>query len=287
MTSGPETLPDGHDAASPTRPTTPTPSDDASPAPTDRDTRRTHRRHRRARLLRAAQGDRRPVPAARTAARRTAVAGPLPHRVGARARQDAGRRDARRRRRRDVRAHPVHARPAAVRHRRHPHLPGQHRAVRRRARPGVRQLPAHRRDQPGARQGAVGVARGDGRAAGVDRRRHAPRAATVPRRRHAEPDRERGRLPAPRRPARPVHDEDPHRLPERDRGARDPRPDVGSGADRVAGDLARAAEGAAGRGRLGVRRSFGGALRDRPRPGHPPPRTVSASTTCRRRSVSA
>ena len=34
----------------------------------------------------------------------------------------------------------------------------------------------------------------------------------VLRRRHAEPDRERGRLPAARRPARPLHDEDRPRL---------------------------------------------------------------------------
>ena len=52
------------------------------------------------------------------------------------------------------------------------------REVRRRARPGVRQLPARRRDQPGAGQGAVGAARGDGRAAGLDRRRDPPRCPT-------------------------------------------------------------------------------------------------------------
>ena len=40
---------------------------------------------------------------------------------------------------------------------------GSTRDVRRRARPGVRQLPPHRRDQPGAGQGPVGAARGDGR----------------------------------------------------------------------------------------------------------------------------
>ena len=51
------------------------------------------------------------------------------------------------------------------------------REVRRRARPGVRQLPARRRDQPGAGQGAVGAARGDGRAAGLDRRQDPPGAA--------------------------------------------------------------------------------------------------------------
>ena len=52
------------------------------------------------------------------------------------------------------------------------------REVRRRARPGVRELPARRRDQPGAGQGAVGAARGDGRAAGLHRRHDLRGAAT-------------------------------------------------------------------------------------------------------------
>ena len=59
----------------------------------------------------------------------------------------------------------------ALGHRRHPHLPGVEGDLRRRARPGHGQPRAGRRDQPGAGQGAVGAARGDGRAAGVDRRR--------------------------------------------------------------------------------------------------------------------
>ena len=74
-----------------------------------------------------------------------------------------------------LRPDPVHPRPGAGRHHRHPHLPGVEREVRRRARPGVRQLPARRRDQPGPGQGAVGAARGDGRAAGLDRRRRPTR----------------------------------------------------------------------------------------------------------------
>ena len=41
--------------------------------------------------------------------------------------------------------------------------------------PGVLQLPAGRRDQPRAREGAVGAARGDAGAPGHDRRRHATR----------------------------------------------------------------------------------------------------------------
>ena len=83
-------------------------------------------------------------------------------------------------------------------------LPARPRDVRRRARPGVRQLRARRRDQPRAGQGAVGAARGDGRAARVDRRQDLRRARAVPRARHPEPDRVRGRLPAARGAARPV-----------------------------------------------------------------------------------
>ena len=114
----------------------------------------------------------------------------------------------------------------ARRPRRHPHLPPVARAVRRRARPGVRQRRAGRRDQPGPSQGAVGAARGDGRAPGVDRRRR-PIAVPEPVHRagHAEPDRERGRLPAARGPARPLPDEGRRRLPERPRGGRDRPPD--------------------------------------------------------------
>ena len=60
--------------------------------------------------------------------------------------------------------------------RRHAHLPAGHGRLRHRARPGVLQLPARRRDQPRARQGAVGAARGHAGAPGHDRPRDAPRA---------------------------------------------------------------------------------------------------------------
>ena len=135
--------------------------------------------------------------------------------------QDAGRRDGRPHPRRLVRPPPVHPRPRARRPRRHPHLPAVAGGVRRRARPGLRQRRARRRDQPGAGQGAVGAARGDGRAARVDRRRHLRRADAVPRARHPEPDRERGRVPAARGPARPLPHEGARRLPDRPRGGRD------------------------------------------------------------------
>ena len=72
--------------------------------------------------------------------------------------------------------------------------------VRRRARSGVRQLPAGRRDQPRPREGAVGAARGHAGASGDDRRPDVPRPGAVPRDGDAEPDRGRGHLPAcPRR----------------------------------------------------------------------------------------
>ena len=126
---------------------------------------------------------------------------------------------------RHVLAAAVHPRPRPVRHRRHPHLPGRRRELRHRARPDHGQLRPRRRDQPGAGEGAVGAARGDGRAARDDRRPALRRAAAVPRARHAEPDRVRGRLPAARGAARPLPDEDRRRLPERRRGARDHLPD--------------------------------------------------------------
>ena len=63
---------------------------------------------------------------------------------------------------------------------------------------------------------------------GDDRRHHPPGAPPVLRRRHAEPDRERGRLPAARRPARPLHDEDRPGPPDAGGGDGDPRPDGGA-----------------------------------------------------------
>ena len=51
------------------------------------------------------------------------------------------------------------------------------RELRHRARAGLLQLPARRRDQPRARQGAVGAARGDAGAPGDDRQGDLPGAA--------------------------------------------------------------------------------------------------------------
>ena len=60
------------------------------------------------------------------------------------------------------------------------------------------QLPARRRDQPGARQGAVGAARGHAGAAGDDRRHDVRGPAALHCDGHPEPDRIRGDLPASR-----------------------------------------------------------------------------------------
>ena len=71
-------------------------------------------------------------------------------------------------------AHPVHARPPAGRPHRHARLPAEDRRVRRAQGAGLREPRARRRDQPRARQGPVGAARGDAGAAGHDRRRDPP-----------------------------------------------------------------------------------------------------------------
>ena len=97
------------------------------------------------------------------------------------------------------------------------------------ARPGLRQHRARRRDQPGDAEDAVGAARGDGRASGHGRRRHAAAARAVPRDRHGEPDRAGRHLPAPRGAARPVHAADRARLPAASRGGSDRPASSGTG----------------------------------------------------------
>ncbi len=121
--------------------------------------------------------------------------------------------------RRLVQAGAVHARPRAVRPRRHPCLPPRHGRVRHRDRAGLLQLPPRRRDQPRARQGAVGAARGDAGAPGHDRPRHDAGARSVPRDGDAEPDRVGGHVPAARGAGRPLHAEGARRLPDARRGA--------------------------------------------------------------------
>ena len=89
--------------------------------------------------------------------------------------------------------------------------------------PVFTQPAAGRRDQPRAGQGAERAARGDAGAPGDDRRRDAQGARAFPGDGDAEPDRDRGHLPAARSAGRPLHDEGAGRLPERGGGVRDRR----------------------------------------------------------------
>ena len=168
---------------------------------------------RGARALRDPARDRRPGPDAGAGARVPALRRPPADRGRARPREDADDQDRRRGARRHVPPHPVHARPRAERPRRHARLPPRHGDVRHGAGPGVLQLPPRRRDQPRARQGAVGAARGDAGAPGDDRPRDDAGARSVPRHGDAEPDRVRGHVPAARGAGRPVHAEGRRRLP--------------------------------------------------------------------------
>ena len=116
--------------------------------------------------------------------------------------------------------HPVHARPGARRSGRHAHLQSEDRRVQHRARTGVRQSSARRRNQSRTRQGAERAARGDAGTPGHDRRRNPSGARPVRGHRDAEPDRDRGHLSAARGAGRPLHDEGAGRLSERRRGIR-------------------------------------------------------------------
>ncbi len=160
---------------------------------------------------------------------------PLPARRCAGGGQDAGRVDPGHDGRRLVLADPVHARPGALGHRGHPDLPGVEGVLRRRAGPDHGQPGAGRRDQPGAGQGAVRPAGGDGRAAGLDRRQLVQGPRPVPGAGHPEPDRVRGRLPPAGGAAGPVPDEGRRRLPDRRRGAGHPLPDERRAAGRPPG----------------------------------------------------
>ena len=117
------------------------------------------------------------------------------------------------RRGRGVRAHPVHARPPADRRHRPLRLQPARPRLRVPARARVRERPPRRRDQPRDAEDAVGAARGDGRAPGDDRRRHARAPRAVPRARDREPDRAGGDVPAPRGAARPLLPAHRARLP--------------------------------------------------------------------------
>ncbi len=102
------------------------------------------------------------------------------------------------------------------------------------------------------------------------------RAGAVPRAGHPEPHRERGRLPPARGPARPVPDEDRHRLPEPGRGGRDRPPHGRAPAPRRPGARARRPAGPPEPGRRRLRRPRCGRVRGQPGAGHPPPGPVRA-----------
>ena len=175
--------------------------------------------------VRGEAGRRRPGPTGGADARRAAGPRALPAGRCAGRRQDAGRPDAGRGDRRPVRPAAVHPGPGAGRHRRDPDLAAVGRGLRHRARPDLRQPRAGRRDQPRPGQGAVGVARGNGRAPGQHRRRQLPAARAVPGARDPEPDRVRGCLRVARGAAGPVPAEDHGRLPDPAGGAHHPAAD--------------------------------------------------------------
>ena len=117
----------------------------------------------------------------------------------------------------------VHSGPAADRRDRRQRLQPAHERVRVQARPGVRERPPRRRDQPRVPEDAVGAPRGDAGDPGHDRRRDVRARAAVLRGGHAEPDRVRGDVSAPRGAARPLHGAPVARLPAVRRGGADAR----------------------------------------------------------------
>ena len=159
--------------------------------------------------------------------------------------------------------------------------------VRDRARPRLLQLPARGRDQPRARQGAVGAARGDAGAPGHDRPRHAPRAGAVPRHGDAEPDRVRGHVSAAGGPDRPLHAQDRDRLPGARRGADDRAAAAGAAARAARGALARRPARPAARRLRHLRRPRARQLRGRARHRHARARRPRARASSRRTSPTA
>ena len=133
-------------------------------------------------------------------------------------------------------ADPVHARPAPLRRHRRQRLQPARERVRVPARPGLRERPPRRRDQPRLAEDAGGPARGDAGEPGHDRRRDLPARAAVHRARDAEPDRVRGHLSAARGPARPLLDAPLARLS----AARGGGADAERADDRAAARVARA-----------------------------------------------
>ena len=126
-------------------------------------------------------------------------------------------------RRRSAVACPVHARSAAERRHRALDLQPEASRVRVPAGADLRQRRPRRRDQPRDAEDAGRTPRGDGRAAGHDRRADPEAAEPVSPARDGEPDRVRGHVPAARGAARPVLPEDLARLSLARRRAADHR----------------------------------------------------------------
>ena len=164
----------------------------------------------------------------------------------------------------------MHARPPADRRHRPlrvgPALP----AVRVPPRPGVREHPARRRDQPRSPEGAVGAARGDGGGPGHRRRCDAAAARPVLRDRDREPDRARRHVPAAGGPARPLPRPHVARVSRARRGAADRRGPGARPPARAAppGRVARGRRGALRGRRARLRGSAPPPLDRRARPHH-------------------
>ena len=152
----------------------------------------------------------------------------LSRRPPARRRRAGSREDARDQgvepqRRRRLPSPAVHAGPAAGRPHGHRDLSAAGRHVRVPPRPAVPQPRARRRGESRAGQSAVGVARGDGRAADHRRLRDVSAAAAVHGHGHAEPDRAGRHVSAARSAARSVPAARARELSRCGRRARDPR----------------------------------------------------------------
>ena len=221
---------------------------------------------RRPARRRDGQGHRRPALHGRARAHRAARRRPRAAGGGARPREDAGGPDHRRRDRGELQPDPVHPGPAARRRRRHADLRSEEPVLLPQAGAGLRQHRPRRRDQPRARQGPVGAARGDAGAAGHARRQDLRAARPVHRPRDAEPDRAGGDLSAPRGADRPVHAQGEGRLPDARGGAAHHGPDGGRrAAAREEGGLDRGPRRGARGGPPDLRRRQGEGLRREPR----------------------
>ncbi len=214
---------------------------------------------------------------------------PRPHadRGRARPRQDAGREDPGADPGDRLPAHPVHPGPAARRPRGDADLRPEDGRVHAAPGPDLQPRRADRRDQPRARQGAVGAARVDGGEAGDPGGHHLSPARALHGAGDPEPDRAGGHLPAGRGPGRPLHDEAQAHLPEPPRRGGDPRSHAGrEPADRDPPDpRPRAPPRAAPGHRPGLPRRQDEALH--PRPGDRNPRPVTGLCGASRSAVSA